>query len=76
MKIVDTKGTLIYDLPDKPRNFDGWAKGKAYGLEVDGERLTIGHAKDFNQAGYRLTQLRRAYLDGAETFTITEANHD
>lgn len=73
MKIVDSKGTLIYELPDKPRNFDGWAKGTAYGLEVDGERLTIGSAKDFDQACYRLTQMRRAYLDGAEIFTTEDA---
>lgn len=72
MKIIDTKGKLIYDLPDKPRNFDGWAHGKAYGLEIDGERLKIGSAKDFDQACYRLTQLRRAYLDNAETFTPAE----
>lgn len=69
MKIVDSKGKLIYDLPDKPRNFDGWARGTAYGLEVDGERLKIGSAKDRDQASYRLTQLRRAYLAGVETFT-------
>lgn len=73
MKIVDSKGTLIYELPDKPRNFDGWAQGTSYGLEVDGERLKIGSAKDFDQARYRLTQLRCAYLDGAETFTTEDA---
>lgn len=101
MKIVDTQGKLIYELPDKPRKRDvssnfgtriryrnenvagnpncspafkagGWAHGKAYGLEVDGERLKIGSAKDFDQACYRLTQLRRAYLDGAETFTAED----
>lgn len=72
MKIIDTQGKLIYDLPDKPRNFDGWARGTAYGLEVDGERLKIGSAKDFDQACYRLTQLRRAYLDGVETFTAED----
>ena len=73
MKIVDKQGKLIYELPDKPRNFDGWARGTSYGLEVDGERLTIGSAKDFDQARYRLTQLRRAYLDGAEIFTTEDA---
>ena len=73
MKIVDSKGTLIYELPDKPRNFDGWAKGTAYGLEVNDERITVGTATNFEQAGYRLTQLRCAYLDGAETFTTEDA---
>lgn len=72
MKIVDKQGKLIYDLPDKPRNFDGWARGTTYGLEVNGERLTIGSANDNEQARYRLTQLRRAYLDGAKTFTPAE----
>lgn len=73
MKIVDSKGTLIYELPDKPRNFDGWAKGTAYGLEVGDERITVGTAANLEQGAYRLTQLRRAYLDGADTFTVTEA---
>lgn len=73
MKIVDTNGTLIYDLPDKPRNFDGWAHGNAYGLEIDGARIKIGTAANFDNSCYRLTQLRRAYVDGAEIFTVTEA---
>lgn len=73
MKIVDTNGKLIVDLPDKPRNFDGWAKGKTYGLVVNEERIKIGTASDAENARYRLTQLRRAYLDKADTFTVTEA---
>lgn len=72
MKIINGQGKLIHDLPDKPRNFDGWARGTTYGLEVNDERLTIGSAKDTEQARYRLAQLRRAYLDGAETFTPAE----
>ena len=72
MKIFNTQGKLIYDLPDKPRNFDGWARGTAYGLEVKGERIQIGSAKDREQASYRLTQLRRAYLAGVETFTAED----
>lgn len=73
MKIVDSKGALIHELPDKPKNFDGWARGTSYGLEVNDERIKIGTAANLEQASYRLTQLRRAYLDGAETFTVTEA---
>ena len=73
MKIVDENGTLIYDLPDKPRNFDGWAKVNAYGLGINGARIKIGTAADSDDGWYRLMQLRRAYVDGAETFTVTEA---
>ena len=73
MKIVDENGTLIYDLPDKPRNFDGWARANAYGLVIGDERITLGTALNDEKARYRLTQVRRAYIDGAETFTVTEA---
>lgn len=65
MKIINKQGKLIYDMPDKPRNFDGWARGTTYGLEVNGERLTIGSANDNEQARYRLSQMCRAYLDGS-----------
>lgn len=73
MKIVDANGKLILDLPNKPRNFDGWAHGKAYGLVINDERIKVGTAADLEQGAYRLTQLRRAYLDGADTFTVMEA---
>lgn len=73
MKIFDSHGNELCELPAKPRNFDGWAKGTSYGLEISGERLKLGTADDAEKARYRLKQLRRAYLDGAETFTITEA---
>lgn len=76
MKIFDSQGNELCELPVKPRNFDGWANATAYGLEINGERLKLGTAADYEQARYRLTQLRRAYLDGAETFTITEATND
>ena len=76
MKIFDSHGKELLDLPAKPRNFDGWAKGTTYGLEINGERLKLGVAENDEQARYRLKQLRRAYLDGAEIFTITEAPHD
>lgn len=70
MKIFDSHGNELVDLPAKPRNFDGWAKGTNYGLEINGDRRKLGEAESVEQAQYRLTQLRRAYLDGAETFTI------
>lgn len=70
MKIFDSHGNELVDLPAKPRNFDGWAKGINYGLEINGDRRKLGDAESVEQARYRLTQLRRAYLDGAETFTI------
>lgn len=74
MKIFDANNQLLVDLPAKPRNFDGWAKGTAYGLEINGERLKLGGAENAEQARYRLKQLRRAFLDGAENFTIPKGD--
>lgn len=73
MKIFDAQGKLIHDLPSKPRNFDGWAKGNQFGVEDgDGNRVVFGTCSDIDRARYQLKQVFRAYVDGAETYTVKE----
>ena len=74
MKIFDAQGKLIYDLPSKPRNFDGWARGNKFGIEdADGNVVVLGTCSNRERARYQLKQVSRAYIDGAETYTVKEA---
>lgn len=52
----------------------GWAKGNQFGVEDgDGNRVVFGTCSDVERARYQLKQVFRAYVDGAETYTVKEA---
>ena len=70
MKINTSHGA--YELPDSPRNFDGGTVGTKVVLDIGGHDVQLAAYQTRERASYVSKQMLRAYLDGADEFTLPE----
>ena len=70
MKINTAKGT--YELPDSPKNYDGGIIGGKVVLDLGGQDVTLATYQTRERASYVSKQMFRAYLDGADEFTLPD----
>ena len=68
MKIIAGKNT--YDLPDKPRTFEGGRLGKEVYVTIDWQEVTLASYATVERAHEVASALCRAYLDNAAEFVL------
>ena len=68
MKII--AGEKTYDLPDKPRTYEGGCKGKEVYLTIDWQEVTLASYSTVERAHEVASSLCRAYLDNAAEFVL------
>ena len=69
MKIIKD-GKPIAELPDKPRNFDGWSKDGQITLSIGDSETKIARYKSNETASEIVKAMCKSYLSGAEEFIL------
>lgn len=71
MKIVKS-GKVIAELPDRPKNFDGWSKDGQITLAIGNDEVKLARYSNNDTAGELVKTMCKSYLAGAEKFTLPE----
>lgn len=69
MKIIKD-GKPIAELPDKPRNFDGYSKDGQITLTIGDTEVKIARYSSNDTAGEIVKAMCKSYLAGAEDFIL------
>lgn len=69
MKIV-SNGEPIAQLPDKPKNFDGWCKDGQITLAIGDSEVKIARYVSNETAGEIVKAMCKSYLAGVEEFIL------
>ena len=69
MKIIKD-GKPIAELPDLPKNFDGWTRDGQITLVIGDDEVKLARYEDADTANQILKALCDNYLAGAETFSL------
>lgn len=71
MKIFDSAGNELLELPESPITLDGYAtQGGVVGFELDGHNVKVAACDSFEEARALLDVIAKAYIGGLEAFTI------
>lgn len=65
-------GKPIAELPDKPKNFDGYAKDGQITLVIGDTEIKLARYESNDTAGAIVRELCKSYLSGAKTFTLPD----